>query len=287
MTVNLLTINDFRTYLEKELKDLYNETEISALSRIIIKTMFRGAGLHVIYNSGTLLTDEQSANIRGIIRELKKGVPYQYVLGETIFYECFIKVTPDVLIPRPETEELVDVIIRENKKYRGRITDLGTGSGCIAIALSLNLPESSVTGIDNSNEALLVAVENAILNDARVDFEHNDIFKFQFNENLRSGIIVSNPPYVRRSEMSLMERNVLDYEPESALFVNDEDPLVYYRAILEISDYLLENGGKIYFEINEALGKEMAELIGKYGFRDIRVIKDINNKDRIVTGIRE
>lgn len=287
MTVNLITIKDFKAYLEKELKDHYDETEISALSRIIIKTIFRGAGLHEIYNTRKLLTNEQSLVIKNIIRELKKGIPYQYVLGETIFYECFIKVTPSVLIPRPETEELVDLIIKENQNYKGMIIDIGTGSGCIAIALALNLPDSSVTGIDNSDEALLIAVENAILNDAPVDFDYNDILKFQHPGDLSAGIIVSNPPYVRRSERSVMKKNVLDYEPEAALFVNDEDPLIYYRAILDISAGLLIHKGKIYFEINEALGEEMAELLGKYNFRDIRIIRDLNNKDRIATGVKE
>jgi len=286
MSVNLLNIKDIRPYLEMELGNLYDEPEISSLSRTIIKTIFRGSGLHEIYNTQKNLNNEQSSQIKSICGELKSGKPYQYVIGETTFYDCSIKVTPDVLIPRPETEELTDLIVKENKGFNGEILDFGSGSGCISIALSLNIQGSVVTGIDISDKALILAKENSQRNNARVNFEKNDILNFQDHDYKKAGIIVSNPPYVRKSEKASMKRNVLDFEPHRALFVDDSDPLLFYKAILNISRNLLVKCGKIYFEINEAFGGEMRKLLVSNNFTGVRILKDLNNKDRIATGLK-
>ncbi|HLN20381.1 MAG TPA: peptide chain release factor N(5)-glutamine methyltransferase [Bacteroidales bacterium] len=281
MSVNLLTINDLRPYLAEELSGLYNEEEIGALARIIIKTIFGAEWLHIINKSGTTIEISEITEIKRISDELKTGRPYQYVLGETEFYGCRIRVNEWVLIPRPETEELVNIIINENKNFSSTITDLGTGSGCIAIALAKNIPEATVNGVDISDEALKTAKENAELNKVKVTFRKDDILKLK---NIESGIIVSNPPYVRLSEKNLMHRNVLDFEPHRALFVEDDDPLVFHRAIIMAAASLTE-GVKIYMEINEALGKEIYSLLVSYGYSEVSVIKDLNGKDRFVKGI--
>lgn len=284
MSVNLATIKEIRPYLAAELGTIYNDNELAALSRIIVKTIFEADGLHRIHDNTQPLTRHEAGRITDICNELKTGKPYQYVLGETGFYNCRIRVNPGVLIPRPETEELVDLIVKENRNYNGRIIDFGTGSGCIAIALAANLPNADLTAIDISEEALDIARGNADLNSVNVKFEKGDILNYK--REMKAGIFVSNPPYVRNSEKKLMQQNVLGFEPHQALFVEDSDPLLYYRAILEISKRNLERGGKIYFEINEALGSEMAELISSFGFNEISIIKDLNDRNRIAKASR-
>lgn len=286
MAVNLLTIKDIRTYLDQELGELYDQNEISSLSRIIIRTISVPGELHQFYDPRTRLSEEQSMRIVEITSELRTGKPFQYVTGETEFYNCIIKVTPAVLIPRPETEELVDLIIKENRNFSGEIIDFGTGSGCIAIALAKNIPLSKVTGADISEEALNIAETNARINNTEVNFEKNDILNYCPGNDHLAGIIVSNPPYVRNSEKSQMKGNVLDFEPAGALFVDDSDPLIYYRAILGIAKKRLDKSGKIYFEINEGLGMEMEELIDSFGYTGIRIIKDLNGRNRIATAIK-
>jgi release factor glutamine methyltransferase len=287
MSVNLLTIKDIRTYLKMELGDLYDDNEISTLTRSIIKTIFRGSGLHELYNTQKSLNNEESLQVKGFCEELRSGKPFQYILGETEFYNCSLELTPDVLIPRPETEELTDLVIKENKDFKGEILDFGTGSGCISIALKMNLPGSVVTGIDISDGALAVAERNAIRNNAAVNFRKNDILQFNYQGYNKAEIIVSNPPYVRECEKSLMKRNVLDFEPSGALFVDDSCPLLFYEAILEISQKLLNEGGKIYFEINEAFGEEMKKLMLSKGFSGVMIVKDLNNRDRFAKGIKK
>jgi release factor glutamine methyltransferase len=284
MSVNIQTIKDIRNYLVKELADHYPETEISSFTGIIIKTLFNPGKLHLHYNNELLVPVRESERIIEICRELKKGKPIQYILGETIFFDCEIKLNNKTLIPRQETEELVDLVIRENMGITDRIIDIGTGSGCIAIALSKNLPGAEITGTDISNDALKMAKKNALQNNVKVHFLKDDIFNPQKEIYEGAAIIVSNPPYVRECEKENMNRNVLDFEPSSALFVPDNDPLMYYRSILDLSKSLLKQQGKVYFEINEALSPEMAALMESKGFTDIIIIKDINGKDRIIKG---
>jgi release factor glutamine methyltransferase len=284
MGVNIQTIKDIRFYLARELGEIYPEPELSALTNIIIKTLFNTTKLHQIYFTDQKVSLIQAEKCIKLCNELKKGIPVQYILGETIFYDCRIKVTSATLIPRQETEELVHHILRQNKGFQGNLIDFGTGSGCIAITLALNLPGSAITAIDISDEALVVARENAALNNVIVSFQKGDILNFDSGSVSMAGIIVSNPPYVRHSEKKLMSRNVIDYEPHQALFVDDSDPLIFYRAILSIAAGILLPGGAIWFEINEAFGNSMAELLTSFGYINISVIKDINGKDRIIKG---
>jgi release factor glutamine methyltransferase len=286
MGVNIQTIKDIRLYLAEELDNLYPATETEAIAGIIIRTVTSQKSMHQIYISGEKLTAIQAEWVIQICTELKTGKPIQYIIGETSFYDCKIKVNGSVLIPRQETEELVNLIIKENYGFGGNILDIATGSGCISIALALNLPHSRVTGTDISPEALAVARENAIFNKADVQFIENDIINETPITDIPADIIVSNPPYVRNSEKQFMTRNVIDFEPHIALFVDDSDPLLFYRAILKHSANILTPGGKVYFEINEALGKPMAELLESYGFSGIKIVNDMNGRERIIKGVR-
>jgi len=287
MGVKIQTIKDIRFYLVKELLGIYQETEIRSLADIIIKTVIGITKLHQLYDNGYLVTGQQSEKILKIVEELKTGKPVQYILGETTFYNCTIKVNGSTLIPRSETEELVDLIVRENKGYQGNIIDFGTGSGCIAIALAANLPLSVLTGIEISDEAICIAQENARLNNVHVSFIKGDIFTLDSEVVSKAGIIVSNPPYVRNSEKFLMNKNVLNFEPHLALFVTDSDPLIYYNAILKLADKLLLRGGRLYFEINEMMGKSLILLLESFDYSEIEIVADLNNKERIIKGRKD
>jgi release factor glutamine methyltransferase len=241
--------------------------------------------LSYILKENEMITDrEKTETILRYCIELKTGKPLQYVTGETLFYDCVIKVSREVLIPRPETEELVDQVVKDNKGFAGTIIDIGTGSGAIAIALASSFPSARVTGIDISPAAIRSAVINAGNNNVTVTFLKADIFKLNPSGLPKSDIIVSNPPYVRNSEKKSMKNNVLGFEPHRALFVPDRDPLKYYRAILAISDNILNAGGSVYFEINETMGKQVSDMFESYKFRDIKILKDINGKERIAKG---
>jgi len=284
MGMKIQTIRQIRLRIQEELRDLYPEAEISALTNLILKTIFKDLKLHQIHEGTIEITSENYTAISQIVFELKKGKPIQYIIGHTIFYNCTIEVNSATLIPRQETEELVDLIIRENPDFRGTITDIGTGSGCIAIALATNLPGASVTATDISAKALETARRNALINRVNITFLEDDILEKADKQGISADIIVSNPPYIRHSEKKYMHRNVLEYEPAGALFVDDSDPLKYYRAILTRAEKWLASQGKIYFEINEALGCEMSELMNLSGYSEIIVMKDLNGKDRIVKG---
>lgn len=287
MGIKIKKIKDIRFYLAKELKLIYQEPEISALANIIIKTAFGITRLHQLSLPEQFLTSEQNDRIVDICKELKTGKPIQYILGETLFYDCNIKVNYHTLIPRPETEELVDLIIKENRYYKGNIIDIGTGSGCIAVALAANLPGSAVTGTDISDEAIEIAQENAVLNKVIISFVKDDIFNSDLAKSNKAGLLVSNPPYVRNSEKQLMKNNVLDFEPHLALFVRDSDPLAFYEAIIKVAEKVLLPGGRLYFEINEAMGKPMVNLLESYRYLQIQIVDDINGKARIIKGTKD
>ena len=222
------------------------------------------------------------------VERLLRHEPVQYVFGHALWNGLDLKVTPATLIPRPETAELVERMntppcpLLEGEKAGVRVLDIGTGSGCIAIALKKAHPEWEVTGIDISAEAIEVAKENAVRNGVEVTFEVADIFSKVIHESAISNqlfdIVVSNPPYICESEKSSMEPNVLDHEPATALFVPDDDPLLFYRRIAE-----LKAGRALFFEINEAYGKEVAQLLCEKGYTDVQIIRDMYGKDRIVT----
>jgi release factor glutamine methyltransferase len=284
MVVNIQTLKDIRNYLSVELNDLYPEHEITSIINLILKTHLGIDRLHSISFPHQEVSPGTSIEIIKICKELKTGKPVQYVLGETSFYDCTIKVNNKTLIPRPETEELVDLIINENRTFRGKIIDIGTGSGCIAIALKKSLTEAEVTGIDISEDALKIARSNALINKVNVSFLKGDILNPDWVSVSEAEIIVSNPPYVMESEKKFMNKNVLDFEPHNALFVTDEDPLIFYRVIAALSREIMKPGGKLYFEINEKKGSEISNLLVLSGYNDVRNINDLNGKNRIVKG---
>ncbi|MDO8967146.1 peptide chain release factor N(5)-glutamine methyltransferase [Algoriphagus sp.] len=214
---------------------------------------------------------------------LKTGEPIQYILGHGPFYGREFKVSPATLIPRNETEELVHLIIKENPQPKLRILDIGTGTGCVPITLALEMQEPEVFGVDISEEALEIATFNAKKLKADVTFSKCDIL-LETPKLTGLDILVSNPPYIPIEEKKLMHQNVLDFEPHLALFVSDGDPLIFYKKIAETGMKLLKPFGKIYFEINERYGSNIADLLSESGYNKVRVIQDLNGKDRIVSG---
>jgi release factor glutamine methyltransferase len=284
MSHNFQTIKDIRIYIINELKDIYPEIEITAITNHIFKTQFGIDRLHLLINPDQSSTSVMTDRILEICAQLKTGKPIQYILGETIFFDCILKVNIDTLIPRPETEELVSIILKENKEFKGGIIDFGTGSGCIAIALKKNMPLAIVTAVEISEPALESAKNNALLNNVKISFIKEDIFQFDPLMISKTDIIVSNPPYVLESEKKFMNPNVLDFEPHKALFVPDEDPLIFYRAILSLAQKMLTPGGRIYFEINETKGIETCNLLYSAGFKEISILDDLSGKNRFVKG---
>jgi len=281
------TIKQTILYIRSELSPFYPENEIKSFISIIFEHVFGFSNIDIHIKSDTNLPNSGIIQINNIVSELKKQKPIQYILEETEFYYLRLKVTPDVYIPRPETEELVDFIIKKNNDHPERILDIGTGSGCIAISLAKHFIKAGVDACDISKKGLEIADYNARQNNAHVNFYLYDILKWRDNGNIhyKYDIIVSNPPYVRESEKKEMFSNVLDHEPHRALFVSDDDPLLFYREIAEFGREYLSANGRLYFEINEFLSNEVRDLLSERSYSDIRIIKDINDKDRIVSTI--
>ena len=232
------------------------------------------------------LTSEQGTLLQGIIGRLQKGEPLQYIEGKAPFCRMEFAVNSSVLIPRPETAELVDWIVCEHATQQPRILDLGTGSGCIAIALSKQLPQATIEACDISAEALTIAKENARMNEAPVSFFTHDMLDLGTPLPHSYDILVSNPPYIRQNEAADMSIQVTEWEPHTALFVPDDDALRFYRAIAELGQTeALRPGGHIYVEINQALGKETVALFEAYGYQDVELRKDIYGNERMI-GVR-
>ena len=270
--------------LGKELKVLYTSTEAIAVRRLIIEDVL-GIKDWEIHISPQKCIDEKSvAKIKQVLEILKKGEPVQYVLGHTSFMGLTFKVNSSVLIPRPETEELVNWILSENTQPNLKILDVGTGSGCIAVSLAKLLDNALVSAIDISEEVLNVCTENAAMNNVEVSATKVDILNSVQVEGAPFNIVVSNPPYVLDSEKQVMNLNVLDFEPHLALFVPDNDPLKFYRAIVSRAEKLLSKSGRVYFEINEKFGKQMVQLLEEYDFVNIELRSDINGKERMIRG---
>ena len=286
MNNNFSTIKSFRQYLHSRLYHLYPSVEINAIADLIIMTVFNLNRLQQMLDPEHKISPARRKELMEICNKLEKGMPVQYIIGETLFCNCRIKVNPGTLIPRQETEELVELIIKENPCFNGKIIDIGTGPGTIAIALASRMPDASVTAIDISSEALETAKENAKLNNVKITFFRADILKTgpeTFPDKF--DLLVSNPPYVPESEKKNLHINVKEFEPGIALFVPDSDPLIFYRAILERINFLLAPGKKIYFEMHEKMGAALNSLMISYGISEIRIIKDLNGKERFITGI--
>ena len=269
-------------FINSELHGLYPVSEIEGFTRIIFESVCGWSFTRQLVKKHEKIQEPDFLKIQEIITRLKTFEPIQYILGETEFFGLRLIVNPSVLIPRPETEELVDWIVRSDLPPDSRILDIGTGSGCIALALKSVLKNAAVSGIDISEGALETAHENAAKNKLDVRFKQSDILKNDNRNNEVYDVIVSNPPYIRESEKLLMLPNVLEYEPGNALFVPDSDPLVFYRSIAAFAIKNLAENGKLFLEINENLGHEMKNMLVDFGFCNIEIRKDINEKNRMI-----
>jgi len=274
-------VSNILSYFREELSAVTDEREITSWYYISMEYLLVYNRSDCIINSNQVLNKSQLSKIKQIVAELKIHKPIQYILGKTEFYGLKIKVNEHTLIPRPETEQLVDWILKENF---GAALDIGTGSGCIPIALAKNT-DAKVLAIDVSEDALLIAEENAKNNEVEIDFIHQDIL--QTNSLQKVDLIVSNPPYVLESEKEKMQENVLDYEPELALFVEDKNPLIFYKKIASLAFNFLNENGKLFFEINAKFGKETIEMLANIGFVNIELKKDMNDKDRMIKAIKK
>jgi len=269
-------------YISEELANYYPDSEIRGFVRLIMESVCGLSYTEMILQKDRVPTADKKKELEEIIKRLKTYEPIQYILGETEFFDLKLKVNPNVLIPRPETEELVNWILESEIAQQSKILDIGTGSGCIALALKANLPESDVWGVDISEKALETASNNAKLNKLEVNFRKADILHFDVSNWAELDVVVSNPPYVRLSEKQLMQKNVLDFEPVGALFVPDDDPLLFYRAIAEFSMNSLRKNGFLFLEINEYLGAETVDLLEETGFRNVEIRMDLFGKNRMI-----
>lgn len=273
---------DIERFAYRELEDIYNRNEIRTLLQMMFEHFLGWSVAHLLVSKNATINQSDLLKLNFAIKDLRAGKPIQYIIGSTEFCNLTLSVSPHTLIPRPETAELVYLIADKEKERQPQyILDLCTGSGCIAIALAKAFPAAKVFATDISAEALAVAKKNAECNKAEVSFVIADILREENPAGESYDIIVSNPPYVREMEKVMMNRNVLDYEPHIALFVPDGDPLMFYRHIAEFASKHLRTGGKLYLEINEALGNETAALLEKQGYRPI-IHKDSFGKDRMI-----
>lgn len=274
-------MNKIVAYIRSRLQPYYTAEEVSALSRIVCCDLLGQAPTDYYLGKDIALSPKKEQELEDILQRLSRFEPLQYIEGRTLFLGREFGVAPGVLIPRPETEELVELMLKE-LPADARILDVGTGSGCIAISLAKELPDALVTAWDVSPEALSVARANARKLQADVRFVECDVLACQVDEVGLYDVIVSNPPYVTEAEKADMEPNVLQWEPSLALFVPDDDPLRFYRRIAVLGRDMLADGGRLYFEINRAYGREMVEMLRTMGYVGVRVEKDLSQNDRFV-----
>ncbi len=280
------TIKDVFENYKRMLKDTYDTNEIEAITLLVINEICNLSKAKIKAFPETEIPVEQSEKLNHILEELKTGKPVQYILGKTEFYGLPFYVNPSVLIPRPETEELVEWVLELVGSFKlavGSILDVGTGSGCIAISLKKNLPGFKVSAIDISAEALQTATSNATLNNVDIKFINDDILNPKSEIEIpKYEIIISNPPYVTLHDKTQMHANVTDFEPHTALFVPENNPLIFYKAIADFAKFNLTKKGLLFFEINESYGKETVELLADKGFKEIELRKDMSGRDRMV-----
>ncbi|MDR0348091.1 MAG: peptide chain release factor N(5)-glutamine methyltransferase [Tannerella sp.] len=277
-------MKETKSFINESLQEKYPPEEIKSFTRRILEEVCNLSPLQQIVCKDIQLSHAEKEPVRTIVQRLGKMEPLQYILGKCYFCGLHFSVDASVLIPRPETEELVNLIICSEAKPNLKILDAGTGSGCIAVSLAKYV-KAEVHAIDLSADALATARKNAKQNSVTVHFQHIDILSddiFQYYTHQSLDIIVSNPPYVRNSEKAVMHENVLCYEPHQALFVPDDDPLLFHRRIADTGSALLKKGGRLYFEINAACGAITLEMLNEKGYRQIQLIQDLEGKDRFI-----
>jgi len=280
-----MVLNEYKPIFREALQSIYDEQEVDSFFTLVLGHLHGMTRVDLALNPKATIDFTHLRKWKSIVSDLKKQKPIQYILGETEFYGLRFLVNENTLIPRPETEELVQLILVESQNLqveRPRILDIGTGSGCIAVSLAKHIPYAEVVAIDVSDKALKTAQGNAQLHNVEVDFLLKNILETEDLEQ-QFDIIVSNPPYVRNLEKAEIKPNVLEHEPHLALFVEDTDALLFYRKITELAKKNLNQNGKLYFEINQYLGKETVALVESYGFKEVQLKQDIYGNDRMIS----
>ena len=284
---NTMKIKEYRSQFIQELTAIYDEGEAESFFYLILEEKRLIKRIDLALDPELVFSEKEMEVWNSILEQLKLEIPIQYLLGKTSFYGLDFEVNENVLIPRPETEELVDWIIKENAKIAGfkdlKILDIGTGSGCIAVSLAKNIPNAQVYAIDVSERALATAKKNAAINKVDVTFITQNILEIA-DLKQQFDIIVSNPPYVRNLEKQEIKKNVLDNEPHLALFVEDDDALLFYKKIAVLAQKNLLENGLLFFEINQYLGKDMIKLLEQMNFKNLDLRKDIYGNDRMIRG---
>lgn len=276
-------LSDVEAFVKKELSTHYSSGEIEHFCQYLFEEFSEISKNDRLTKKKIYIPESEIIKYSNAIRKLKAEMPIQYIVGKANFYGFDFFVDKSVLIPRPETEELVEWICQELTTIpEAKILDIGTGSACIPIVLAKKNQKTSITAVDISHDALKIATKNADFHQANIQFMQADALKPSSLPHEKFDIIVSNPPYVRDSEKSSMHRNVMDYEPHLALFVDDNDPLIFYKNIAEYAFQHLSENGKLFFEINEAFAEECKELMKQIGFSEIEVRRDMRGKERML-----
>ncbi|CAM1365638.1 Release factor glutamine methyltransferase [Tenacibaculum litoreum] len=278
-----MQLKQYKSYFSEELKSVFPQTEVDSFFFLLVEEYLDIKRIDLILQPNIEISSDIKELLDKALERLKKEEPIQYILGETEFYGLPFKVNKNTLIPRPETEELVEWIIKEVKKKQEllSILDIGTGTGCIPISLKKHLPNTNVSAIDISEEAIQMAKQNAKLNEVDISFIKQDILKTEVLSGMFD-IIISNPPYVRELEKVEIKNNVLKNEPHLALFVKDDNPLLFYKKIADLAKSNLTKNGLLFFEINQYLGAETVKMLKNKGFTQIELQKDIFGNDRMI-----
>ncbi len=277
-------MNPIVNYIKQTLHGYYPESEAASMAKWLLTEMFGMSALQLYAGNDATLSPDEQKQLDDILARLQKYEPLQYIIGVEHFFGLTFEVNPSVLIPRPETAELVEWIISESKEGM-KVLDIGTGSGCIAISLAKQLKNADVTAWDISTDALQTATRNAERNAVKVNFLQRDVLR-EKADGEKFDVIVSNPPYITEREKTDMEANVLEWEPGLALFVPDDDPLRFYRRIAELGRDILTQHGLLYFEINRAYGRETVCMLEALGYRNIELRKDMAHNDRMIRAER-
>lgn len=284
-----MTILEAKQHIIQAIQSIYDEREAGNIAVLLIEHFTGLSKMHQFLEKDTLWPENTTETLEAAVIRLQKGEPIQYIMGKTWFYGLELKVNQHTLIPRPETEELVSLAIHYFStfpKEQPRILEVGTGSGCISLAIASRFPNAIITAIDISEEALSIAKENAKKIDFQIDFKKIDFLdRTNWDKLGYVDIIISNPPYIKQTEASSMHNNVLEYEPHSALFVTDNDPLIFYQAIAEFSKKFLNNPGAIFVEINEQLGKETTAVFENNYL--VYLQKDMQGKERMIAAYQK
>lgn len=289
MKVSSNLISDLIPYYKQKLMAVYSASESSSLLYRLFEHFFGISRIQLVKQADMRLSESEMLKLHFAVKDLLLNKPIQYITGKLEFLDLELQIQEGVLIPRPETEQLVQIVM-ENIKTRNTelsILDIGTGSACIPIALKHQQKDLLMSAIDVSVDAIELAKRNAAAHQLRIDFKLMDVFSDSQMESLdKFDIIISNPPYVRNAEKKKMQKNVLDYEPELALYVSDDNPLLYYERIARLAKDMLKQHGELYFEINEYLGEEIRELLVNNGYQDIQILKDFNGRDRFAHALK-